>query len=190
MDRKRAEFLFSFIIIILACFLFGCFNKGPTTDRLYFEPPTRLIDNYSSMVEEEEVNWAWLKFDVRFGNYRSITIKPFQNLSFMDDQNISERLYKELTGWFKESGIEVSDNGEIICEGAVVELIIERGFFKKVNPLYERENDFYLEVELVIKEDTTQNTICKIRHGAVGNDIEIIIKRLQAGLFRYFDSHK
>ena len=108
----------------------------------------------------------------------------------MDDQNISERLYKELTGWFKESGIEVSDNGEIICEGAVVELEIERGFFKKVNPLYERENDFYLEVELVIKEDTTQNTICKIRHGAVGNDIEIIIKRLQAGLFRYFDSHK
>ena len=65
MDRKRAEFLFSFIIIILACLLFGCFNKGPTTDRLYFEPPPRLIDNYSGMVEEEEVNWEKTSYNVK-----------------------------------------------------------------------------------------------------------------------------
>ncbi len=195
MGKDVNRLIIAFISILLACLLTGCFNKGwfnkaPNTDRLYFEPPPSIIGDYTGMVEVKGLNWSWFRLGDRFGNYRSITIKPFQNLTSVKDQNVSERLSKGVIKWFEDNGIEVSDNGDIICEGAVVELQLERAFLNKYNPLYEEKNDLSLEVELVITGRTTHNTISKIRHGVTGYEVDMLVKRLLDGLVQYFDSHK
>jgi hypothetical protein len=190
MGKELNRLIIAFISILLACLLTGCFNKKSTTDRLYFELPPSIIGDYSGMVEVKELNWAWLRLGDRFGNYRSITIKTFQDLTSVKDQNVSERLYKGVIKWFEGNGIEVSENGDMTCEGAVVELKLERAFLKKYNPLYEERNDLSLEVELVITERTTHNTISKIRHGVTGYEVDMLVKRLLNGLVQYFDSHK
>ena len=190
MSKDVNKLIIAFFSILLVCLLTGCFNKKSTTDRLYFEQPPSIIGNYSGMVEVKELNWAWFRLGDRFGNYRSITVKPFQNLTSVIDQNVSERLYKGVIKWFEDNGIEVSDNGDIICEGAVVELQLERAFLNKYNPLYEEKNDLSLEVELVITKRTTHNTISKIRHGVTGYEVGMLVKRLLDGLAHYFDLHK
>ena len=180
------------LISILFVSLFtGCFNKRLPTDRLYYEPPPNIIGDYTGMGESRELNWAWFRLGDRFGHYRSITIKPFQNLTSVNEQNVSERLSNGVIQWFEANGIEVSsDNGDMICEGAVVELKLERDFLNKFNPLYEETNDLSLEVELLITERTTHHTISKIRHGVTGHDVGILVARLLDGLVRYFDLHQ
>ena len=190
MYKVRGKFLFSLLTIPYLCLLIGCFNKGANSKKLYFEPTERLIKEYTGMVEGEEVDWVWLKLGFRLRSYPSISITPFKNLTSIDDQNISERLYQGLLTWFKENDIILSDNGEAICEGAVVELKLERGFINEINPFYENVDDLFLELELVIREKTTHDTICKIRHGAVGSEVDIIVEQVLADLIRYFGSHK
>ena len=189
MHKGKRKFIFSFIIILHFCFITGCMNKGAKNERLYFEPPLRLINDYTGMIEVKEINWVWLKLGVKFSNYRSITIKPFQDLTSIDDQNVCEKVHRELITWFENSDLEVSDAGEIICEGALVELKHKRNFIKGVNPFYEKVDDLSMDVEIVIKEDATQDIICKIRHGAIGSEIDAIVKSVLAGLITYFDSH-
>ena len=190
MSKDVNRLIIAFISILLACLLTGCFNKKSTTDRLYFEQPPSIIGDYSGMVEVKELNWAWFRLGDSFGNYRSITVKPFQDLTSVKDQNVSEILSKGVIKWFEDNGIEISDNGDITCEGVVVELKLERAFLDKYNPLYEEKNDLSLEVELVITERTTHNTISKIRHGVTGYEVGMLVKQLLDGLVQYFDFHK
>jgi len=190
MHKGISKCIFFFITILHFCLLNGCINKGSTNKKLYFEPPPRLIRDYIGMIEGEELNWVWLKLGTRFTNYQSITIKPFQNLTSEDDQYACERLHQGLITWFKKNDITLSDNGEIICEGAIVDFKFDRGFIKEINPFYEEYDDLFLELELVMIDETTQDTICKIRHGAVGVEVDVIIKQVLADLIRYFESHK
>ena len=41
-----------------------------------------------------------------------------------------------------------------------------------------------------MREKNTQETICKIRHGVTGTDINIITDQILADLIRYFEAHK
>ena len=191
MSNGINRLIIPFISILLASLLAGCFNKRSATGRLYYEPPSNIIGDYTGMVEGRELNWAWFRLGDRFSHYKSITIKPLQNLTSVKEQNVSERLSKGIITWFEDNDIEVSsDNGDLICEGAVVALKLERDFFNKYNPLYEDKHDLSLEVELVITERTTHHTIAKIRHGVTGHEVGILVKRLLDGLVQYFDLHK
>lgn len=190
MLKKKSKSIFFLIFTLVVCFLTGCVNKGPTNKKLYFEPPERLIKNYTGMVEGEEVNWVWFKLGVRLRSYPNITIKPFQNLTAIDDQNISGRLYQGLLTWLKENDIILLDNGELVCEGAIVGLKLDRDFINKINPFYEKEDDLFIELELVMNEKTTQDTVCKIRHCATGSEVDKIESQVLDDLIRYFDSHK
>lgn len=190
MTKDTNRFHIVFICILFVGLLTGCFNKQSNTSRLYFEPPLSLIGDYTGMAEDEEINWAWFTLGDRFGHYRSVTIKPFKNLTSINDQNVSEQLSREVIQWFKENGFEVSDDGEMVCEGALVDLKLERDFLNKYNPLYEDMNDLRLEVELVMTQQTTGKTISKIRHGVTGYKIDQLVKRLSDDLGRYFESHK
>lgn len=189
MHKRKSKYIVSIITILYICLLIGCANET-INKKLYFEPPARIIKGYTGMVEGEGINWVWLKLGVRLRSYPNLTIKPFQNLTSLDDQNISGKLYQGLLTWFKENDIILLDNGELICEGAIVELKLERGFFSKVNPFYEKEDDLFLELELVLREKNTQETVWKIRHGATGDEVDTIAEQVLADLIRYFDTHK
>jgi len=175
-------------IVLISCII-GCLNKGKSTDRLYFEPPQRLIKDYRGMVSMEGIEWTWLKLGVRFGNYDSIALAPFQNLTLIDDQNITEVLYKDFMAWFEKSDLTIDNDGEIICEVAIVELKIERDLINRVNPFYEEQKDLLLEIELIIKERDTHDILCKIRHAATASEVDMLAKQLLADLIVYFDSH-
>ncbi len=189
MCEGNGKLLFSVITIVLISCMIGCLNKENSADRLYFEPPQRLINDYRGMVSMEGIEWTWLKLGVHFGNYDSIALKPFQNLTLIDDQNITDVLYKEFMAWFEKSDLTLNNEGEIICEVAIVELKIERNFINRVNPFYEKKDDMWLEIELIITERDTQNTLCKIRHGAMASEVDMLSKQLVADWISYFDSH-
>src|SRR5512139_1143206 len=61
-------------VITSLCVLSGCLGKDNTSGRLYFEPPARLIDDYTGMVEVMELNWAWSQPGFKLGNYQNLSI--------------------------------------------------------------------------------------------------------------------
>ena len=190
MHNYNRKGLFLIIIILSLSFLMGCFLKGETKP-LFFNPPAKIIDDYTGLMEGEEVNWVWLKLGTRLHSYPNITFKPFENLTSIEDFGITKRIYQGLLSWFEENDIVLSDNGALICEGAVVEFKPERAFYYDLNPFYEKKDtDLFLELELVLVEKTTQEIVCKIRHGVIGPEINIIAEQVLADLIAYFDLHK
>jgi hypothetical protein len=183
----------SLFIILSFCLLLstGCKSTGEVeTDKLYFEPPDRLIDDYAGMFQTDEVNWAWTQIGFRLSNYQSLSLKPFHLFIHVPDKGLAHKLDQGLLAWFQEAGIKLSDSGTIVCEGAIVEVKLERGFFQKLNLFAEDKRDFLLEVEVVIKETATNTTICKIRHGAIGADVATVQERVLAGITSYFGAYK
>ena len=177
------------VIILLFLSLSGCFGrKASDTGRLYFEPPERVIDDYTGMIEREDVNWAWDELGFRFSNYQTITVKPVGLFVAVDDKGISEKIYKAMIAWFEDSVLQLSDEGELICESAIVELNLKRDFFTKWNPFDEDKNDLFLQLELVIKDASTQRILCKVRHGAVAAKVNSLLKQTISGLTGYFES--
>jgi len=171
------------------CLVFstGCKSTGEKkTEPLYFEPPDGLIDDYAGMFQTDEVNWAWNQIGFRFSNYPSVSLKPFHLFMHEGDRGLALKLDQGLLAWFNEAGITLSDRGTIVCEGAIVEAKLERGFFRKLNLFAEDKRDFLLEVEVVIKEAATSTTICKIRHGAIAADVDFLQERVLAGITSYF----
>ena len=182
--------LFIMLSLCLVCST-GCKSTGETkTETLYFEPPDRLIDDYAGMFQTDEVNWAWNQIGFRFSNYPSLSLTPFHLFMHEADQDLALKLDQGLLAWFNEAGITLADRGTIVCEGAIVEAKLERGFFKKLNLFADDKRDFLLEVEVVIKETATNTTICKIRHGAIAADIDSLQKGVLAGITSYFSLYQ
>ena len=50
MGKRVNRLIIAFISILLTCFLTGCFNKKPATDRLFFESPSSIIGDYNGML--------------------------------------------------------------------------------------------------------------------------------------------
>ena len=178
--------LFLMLSLCLICST-GCKStEEKNTGTLYFEPPDRLIDDYAGMFQTDEVNWAWNQVGFRFSNYQSLSLKPFHLFMEEADHGLALKLDQGLLAWFNEAGITLSDRGTIVCEGAVVEAKLEKGFFQKLNLFAADKRDFLLEVEVVIKETATNTTICKIRHGALAAKVDSLQERVLAGITSYF----
>ena len=193
MNTRKRTVTYSLFIILSLCLLCttACKSTGETeTDALYFEPPDRLIDDYAGMFQTDEVNWAWTQIGFKFSNYQSLSLQPFRLFIDVPDQGLAQKLDQGLIDWFNEAGITLSDSGTIICEGAIVEAKLQRGFFAKLNMFDEDKRDFLLEVEVVIKETATNTTICKIRHGALAAEVDLLHERVLAGITSCFSIYK
>ena len=163
-------------------------KKATTT--LYFEPPGRLIEDYSGMFQTDQVNWAWTQIGFKFSNYESLSLSPFHLFIDEEDQGLAQKMDEGLLEWFNQAGMTPSEGGTIICEGAIVEAKLERSFLKKINLFDEDKRDFMLEVEVVIKETATNTTVCKIRHGAIAAEISLLQERILAGITSFFSVHQ
>ena len=170
----------------------GCFLKRsepPKDAKLYYEPPERLIDNYTALIEVEEVDWAWSELGFSFSAFQSITVNPVMLLAEGPDQKMAEKIYQGLTLWFEESALQLSDSGDLLCEVAIVELKLERTFFNKVNIFDESTDHYLLQIELIITDTKRQYPLLKIRHGAVAPKKNLLLHRVMVGLISYFESH-
>lgn len=177
-------------ILIISLLLAGCRHKGEPSGRLYFEPPARLLDTYAGMMEVDELNWAWTQPGFRLGNYPSLYITPLVNLSGVGDGGIDADIYEGLKTWCDQAGIQLSDDAQLSCEGAIVELKTERTFFEKISIFAEDRQDFLLEAEFIIQERPTRNILCKIRHGVTASEREQLASLFLSGLTRYFEAHR
>lgn len=175
-----------FLLLLIS----GCFGKDTTPGKLYFEPPARLIDDYTGMVEVQELNWAWSQPGFKLGNYRRYSIRPVLNLTDVEDTVVAARIDEELAAWFTKSGLSLADDGQISCEGAIVALKLDRSFTEKKYVFREKAADLFLEMEFVMKEMPAQNTICKIRHGVIASQSDQLAGQLVSGLLSYFEAHK
>jgi len=188
--NQTVGFVICTCIICLLCS--GCFLKRsepPEDAKLYYEPPERLIDDYTAMIEVEEVDWAWSELGFSFSDFQSITVNPIVLLAEVPDQKMADKIYQGLTLWFEESDMQLSDSGELLCEVAIVELNLERSFFSKVNIFDESTDHFLLQVELIITDTQRQYPLIKIRHGAVAPKKNLLLHRVMVGLISYFESH-
>jgi len=142
------------------------------------------------MVEVDELNWAWTQPGFRLSNYQSLALKPVINLTEVEDSTVAASLYEGLTAWFTDAGFKPSDSGQISCEGAIVALRLERTFWENRNPLREKEEDYAIQFELVIKEMPAQTPLCKIRHGVTSFQKDQLASKLLSGLLSYCTTHK
>lgn len=182
-----------FFIILTFCLGLssGCMGTAKVeTDKLYFEPPGRIIDDYTGMFQTQEVNWVWTQIGFRFSNYQTVTIKPFHLFSEVQEQGLSDKLYQGLIAWFKEAGIQLSDSGPVQVEGAVVETRLQKSFLEKYNPFNESRGDFFLEAEFIIRETSSPTTVFKIRHGVLSSDVASLPERLLADVTGYLNAYK
>lgn len=170
--------------------LSGCFNHDKPTGRLYFEPPARLIDDYTGMVEVMELNWAWAQPGFTLSNYQSLSVKPVVNLTDVEDSTVAKHIDEALAAWFAQHGFILSESGQISCEGAIVALKLERTFFEKKFIFREKAADLFLEMEFVFREIPARNTLCKIRHGVIASKSDQLAGQLLSGLLVYFEANK
>jgi hypothetical protein len=170
----------------------GCFlksDKPKPEEKLYFEPPERLIDDYTSLIDGGKVDWAWSEIGFNLSNYESITVKPVAVLAPGPDQNMASKIYQGLTLWFEDAEIELVDDGELLCEAAIVEMKLKKSFLKKVNIFDESDDHFLLQIELILTDRKRDYPICKIRHGAVAPEKKLLVHRVMIGLISYFEFH-
>jgi len=170
----------------------GCFLKrseSPEDAKFYYEPPERLIDDYTALIEVEQVDWAWSELGFSFSDFQSITVNPVMLLAEGPDQKMGEKIYQGLTLWFDESALQLSDSGDLLCEVAIVELNLERSFFNKVNIFDESTDHYLLQIELIITDTKRQYPLLKIRHGAVAPKKNLLLHRVMVGLISYFEYH-
>jgi hypothetical protein len=184
--------LYSFFICLALLANYGCFFKGDKEkpiEKLYFEPPERLIDDYTSLIDGGKVDWAWSEIGFSFSNFKSITVKPVALLAPGPDHNMASDIYQGLTLWFEEADILLTDDGELLCEVAIVEMKLKKSFLKKVNIFDESTDHFLLQIELIISDRKRGYPICKIRHGAVAPEKNVLLHRVMVGLISYFEFH-
>ena len=184
--------LYSFLICFVLVTQYGCFFKGEKpkpVEKLYFEPPERLIDDYTSLIDGGKVDWAWSEIGFSFSNYESITVNPVAVLVSGPEQKMAGDIYQGLTLWFEEAEIQLTDDGQLLCEVAIVELDLEKSFLQKVNVFDESTDYFLLQIELIITDRKRDYPICKIRHGAVAPDKNVLLHRVMVGLISFFEFH-
>ena len=184
--------LYSLFICFALLALYGCFFKNDNPQpggKLYFEPPDRLIDDYTSLIEGRKVDWAWSEIGFNFSDYESITVNPVAVLAPRPDQNMANDIYQGLTLWFEEAEIQLTDDGELLCEVAIVEMDLEKSFLEKVNVFDESNDHFFLQIELIITDRKRDYPVCKIRHGAVAPDKNVLVHLVMVGLISYFEFH-
>lgn len=181
-----------FMMFILSLFLgSSCTGTAkPEIEKLYYEPPDRIIDDYTGMIRTEAVNWAWTQIGFRFSNYQSVELKPLYLFKEVQEQGLSDHLYHGLIAWFKEAGIQLSDSGPIQLECAIVEAKLKKKFFEKYNPFKQGREDFFLEIEVIIRETSSFATVCKIRHVVLAAEAATLPVRLLDDVTAYLDAYK
>lgn len=184
--------LYSLVICFVLLAHYGCFLKGDDpkpVEKLYFEPPDRLIDDYTALIDGGRVDWVWSELGFSFSNYESITVNPVAVLAPGPDHNMANDIFQGLTLWFEKADIQLIDDGELLCEVAIVEMKLDKSFFEKVNVFDESTDHFLLQIELIITDRKRDYPICKIRHGAVGPKKNVLLHRVMVGLISYFEFH-
>jgi hypothetical protein len=202
MSRKRFFPQGSFLKIVLAALILSCaggcmffrqpkrqdattsFNKFKQLDRSALdETPQLLITDYRDMKEDSTVAWVWVKPGFELGLCRSFEIAPVINTSPFAypwaEEKITQGLKKIFTPVAKGQG---SIDAEIKC--AIIDMRPRKKIVSRLLPF---EEDFiYIEMQLVIIDRNSKETLCKIIHGRRTEDFKTAVDDMMKDVAQYF----
>jgi hypothetical protein len=124
------------------------------------------IPDYTGMAEGDEVNWAWTKPGVTLGQYKSVEVPEFGNISKETDISAQDLLTRNMKdGLSRRIGLKVVDrNADITVKGAIVDYFsgstaarVWIGF---------GAGEPAVMVETYVVDNKTKEIISKIRHRA------------------------
>jgi len=164
-------------------------------DEVYatMEEPQGAIKNYAGMVEDENVDWVWLKPETAFGRYRTVAIGLFKNYSRVSTPKMNELISEEVRSQLQKSGMTVTTEGEMLMDGAIVDVTLKGGVIEKIGKMIPGEyEDTGVTVcaEVVIGDAATNLIICKIRHQASAPELDGAIKKVADEVVRYIIRHR
>ena len=207
MRQKEKRFFLMVFLLVTVCFI-GCASLGLqkkknkseskiiVKDELYttLEEPQGLIKNYAGMVEDEHVDWVWLKTDTRFGKYRTVSVAPFKNFSRVADPRMTGLFTEQVSALLQSSGVTVAKDGEMILDGAIVDVMPKGGVLERIGKIlpgdFEDAGITTVSVEVVIGDAATNVVLCKIRDQATALEIDAALKKIADDVVKYINLHR
>ena len=207
MKQKEKRFLLMIFLFAAVCFI-GCASLGlqkkknkseseiTVKDELYttLEEPQSVIKNYAGMVEDEHVDWVWLKPDTRFGKYRTVSIASFKNFSRVADPRMTGLFTEQVSSLLQSSGVTVARDGEMILDGAIVDVMPKGGVLERIGKIlpgdFEDAGITTVSVEVVIGDAATNVVLCKIRDQATALEIDAALKKIADDVVKYISLHR
>jgi hypothetical protein len=149
----------------------------------------RIIMDYEGMAESRYVDWAWMEPGRRFSRYETAAVMPVKNLSRVTESYIVEGVSTGLRESLNAVGLEHLDRGKLLLEAAIVGVNPEKpGGLDKINP-FKDEEGLFLELELLLRDGSNGEIICKIRHRVDFLEFEEAVARFSDDLAMYMRSH-
>jgi len=202
--RERRLLLISFLVTLMA--LSGCSYLGikkkdkdkeeiVVKDEIYttLEEPQCVIKNYAGMVEDENVDWVWLKPDTRFGKYHTVTVGLFKNFSLATAPRMTELFTEQISSLLQSSGVTVTKEGEIVLDGAIVDVSPKSGLIERIGKILPgdfEDQGVTVSVEVLIGDAATNMIICKIRDQATAPEIDTALRKIADDVVRYINLHR
>lgn len=164
-------------------------------DEIYttLEEPQSVIKNYAGMVEDESVDWVWLKPDTRFGKYRTVAVTHFRNFSLATDLQMTDLFTGQLSSLLQNAGMTVSKDGEMVLDGAIVDITPKSGIIERIGKILPgdfEEPVVTVSVEVVIEDAATNSILCKIRHQANAPEMDSALTKIADDVVRYISLHR
>ncbi len=149
----------------------------------------RIIMDYEGMSESRYVDWAWMEPGRRFSRYETAGVMPVKNLSRFTGSYIVEAVSTGLRESLSAVGLEHLERGKLLLEAAIVGVNPEKlGRLDKINP-FKDEEGLFLELELLFRDGSNGEIICKIRHRVDFLEFEAAVTRFSGDLAMYMKSH-
>jgi hypothetical protein len=204
--RRKGRRLFTVVFLLISLGLMGCTYLGiqkkkkeeekvVVKDEMYttLEEPQSVIKNYAGMVEDENVSWVWLKPDTRFGRYRSVAVVHFKNFSLATVPRMTELITEQVSSFLQSSGMIVAREGEMVLDGAVVDVSLKSGFIEKIGKILPgnlEDTGVTVSVEVVIGDAATNIILCKIRDQATAPELDLALKKIAERVVQYINLHR
>jgi len=179
--------IFSFFIVFVLLTALGCgaFRKNDKKDQpvvasraqaTSLDTPKRLINDYRGMQEDYTISWFWLKPGFDMSRCRSVSVHPLKNFSSFEVQDAETLIQETLNGLFKNAAKSGYATLDINVMAAITDIKPKEDRLSRLVPFMD---DYpFIEIELVIFEETTKAVLFKLCHYKQDEDIEKAISGL------------
>jgi hypothetical protein len=201
-EKKLFLIVFLFTMVILeGCSYLGIQKKNKDEgkvamkDEMYttLEEPQSVIKNYAGMIEDENVDWVWLKPDTQFRKYRTVAVAQFKNFSLATTPRMTELFIQEVNSLLQSSGMTVARDGEMVLDGAIVDVSLKSGLIERIGKILPggfEDTEVTVSVEVVIGDAGANTVLCKIRDQATAPEIDTALKKIARDVVRYINLHR
>jgi Domain of unknown function (DUF4410) len=176
MSIKFVPFLI-FLLIVTLCALPAFAKKDVLTEDSDFRETDEVWDfipDYTGMVEGDSTNWVWTKPGFDLTQYKTVVVPKFDNRSRRVDVHAQELLTDNMRQSMNRFGLKVVEKGgDITIFGCMMDYSEGSGSmdfwvgFGAGQP--------FVEVEIYIVDNATNEVIAKVRHQAMDETIPSVI---------------